>query len=107
MFALGTHPAEQFDLSEVCYEPYIHFIIHCGPPLFASLQVNEPYFIISIVPQHNLLRTDHLNKNITNKFTFHLLPKQGLSVTVSVEKNNTPFPLSTIAIALLSLLLLH
>ena len=105
---LATHPAEQLGLFEVFYVFSIHFSIHCGAPLFVGLQVNQPYFMISTVPYHNLFRTDNLDKNRSQTFTFHFLPEQSLSVTVSVEKNNnTLFPLSTIAIALLSLLLLH
>ena len=83
---LDTNPTEQFGLFEVCYVPYIDFSIHCGAPLFVGLQVNQPYFFIITVRYNNLLRTDHLNWNLIKIFTFHFLPKQGLSVAVSMEK---------------------
>ena len=85
MISFAPHPADQLGLSEILYVPSIQFCIHCGAPLFVGLQVNHPYFMISTVPQHNLLRTDHLNKNLKQIFTFHFLPKQDHSVAVSVE----------------------
>ena len=107
MLSFIPTPADQLGLSEVFYSSPIYFSIDSGVPLFVGLQVNKPYFLIIAVRYHNLLRTDHLDKNRPQPFTFHFLPKQSLSVNVGVQKNNTPFPLSTIAIALLSLLLLH
>ena len=103
MVILDTLPADQLGLSEVCYEPSIHFSIHCGAPLIVGLQVNQPYFMIVSVRHHNLLWTDYRNKNTPKIFTFHSLPKQGFSVAVSVEKNRTI--LSNILSVLLSLLL--
>ena len=73
--ALVPHPADQFGLFEVCFVPSIYFSIHWGAPLFAGLQVNQPYFFVITVRSHNLLRTDYLNKNITKIFTFHFLPE--------------------------------
>ena len=61
--------------------------------------------MVSTVPYHNLLRTDHLNLKKAPINSFDFLPQQNLSVTVSVEKNINSLPLSTIVIALLSLLL--
>ena len=105
MLSFGTHPADQFGLFEVFYFSSIHFCIHCGTPLFVGLQVNQPYFFVITVPYHNLLRTDHLNKNTQKIFTFHFLPKQDLSVAVSVKKKQRT--LSKILNVLLSSLLLH
>ena len=105
MISFVPTPTEQFGLSEVCYTPPINFSIHCGAPLFVGLQVNEPYFAIIIVPYHNLLRTDHINKNLIQIFTFHFLLKQNFSVGVSVE--NKYSTLSNVLNVLLSSLLLH
>ena len=107
MLSFIPTPADQLGLSEVVNLFSTDLCIQCGTPLFVGFQVNQPYFFIVFVRYHNLLRTDHLDKNRPQPFTFHFLPKQSLSVNVGVQKNNTPFPLSTIAIALLSLLLLH
>ena len=82
------HPTEQLSLFEVCCVSLLILRIHCGAPFIVHLQVNQPYFFISIVVYHNLLRTDHINLNILQIVTFHFLPKQYLSVAVSVEKNN-------------------
>ena len=103
MLSFIPFPADHFGLSEVCYEPSIHFSIHCGAPLIVGLQVNQPYFMIVSVRHHNLLWTDYRNKNTPKIFTFHFLPKQGFSVAVCVEKNRTM--LSNILSVLLSLLL--
>ena len=105
MIAFKSSPAEQFCLSEVLYVSSIHFSIHCGAPFLVSLQVDQPYFYIVTVRYHNLLRTHHLNINTPKICTFHFLPEQGISVAVSMEKNNTRFTVSTIMIVLLSLLL--
>ena len=43
-------PANQFGLFKVLYVSYCYLCVHCGAPLFVSLQVNEPYFIILTVP---------------------------------------------------------
>ena len=75
MFALDTHPADQLDLFEVYYTPPINFSIQCSAPLFVGFQVNQQYFFIVSVRYHNLLRTDHLNRNIIQIFTFHFLPE--------------------------------
>ena len=103
MLSLGTHPADQFGLSEVFYTPYTYLGIHCGAPFLVGLQVNQPYFFITSVRYHNLLWTDHFSCNIPKIFTFHFLPKQGISVAVSVEKKYAT--LSNVLNALLSLLL--
>ena len=84
----SPHPTEQLSLFEVCCVSLLILRIHCGAPFIVHLQVNQPYFFISIVVYHNLLRTDHINLNILQIVTFHFLPKQYLSVAVSVEKNN-------------------
>ena len=88
MMSFIPHPTEQFGLFEVCCVSLLILRIHCGAPFIVHLQVNQPYFFISIVVYHNLLRTDHINLNILQIVTFHFLPKQYLSVAVSVEKNN-------------------
>ena len=81
---LGTNPADQFGLFEVLYVPSIQFSIHCSAPFPVGLQVNQPYFFVFTVPYHSLFRTDHFDSNIPQIFAFHFLPKQGLSVAVSV-----------------------
>ena len=86
MVVLDTHPADQFGLSEACYVPSNHFSIHCDAPLFVGLQVNQPYFFVITVRSHNLLRTDHFDRNIPAMVNFHFLPEQYLSVFVSVKK---------------------
>ena len=88
VFSYIPHPTDQFSLFEVRYVSFIHLDISVGAPFLVGLQVNEPYLIIVIVRHHNLLRTDNLNPNIPQVFSFHFLPEQGLSVGVSVEKNN-------------------
>ena len=102
---LDTNPTEQFGLFEVCYVPYIDFSIHCGAPLFVGLQVNQPYFVIRSVWEHNLLRTDHLYSDLPITFSFHFLPEQYLSVAVSVKKKY--ITLSILLNVLLSSLLLR
>ena len=105
MIAFIPSPAEQFCLSEVSYLSHTYFSIHCGAPLFVGLQVDQPYFLIIIVTYHNLFRTDHFDSNKPIIFNFHFLPKQGLSVAVSVKKKYRM--LSKILNVLLSSLLLH
>ena len=105
MIFFRPSPADQFGLIEVCYVSPINLCIHFGAPFLVGLQVNQPYFYIVTVRYHNLLRTDHLNINTPKICTFHFLPEQGISVTVSMEKINTRFTISTIMIVLLSLLL--
>ena len=97
-------PADQFALFEVPYVCFIYFGIHWGAPFLVGLQVNQPYFSISTLPYHNLLRTDHLNWNLIQIFNFHFLPEQNLSFGVSVKKNNASFAFSTLEIALLRML---
>ena len=105
MISYVTHPAEQLGLFEVLYVPQINFSIKCGAPLFAGLQVNQPYFMIVFIPYNNLLQADHLNINMPAMATFYFLPKQGFSVAVSVKKKYRM--LSKILNVLLSSLLVH
>ena len=101
--AILSHPTEQFALSEVFDVFSNYYSIHCGAPLFAGFQVNQPKCWVVFVQYHSLLRTDHINRNIPNIYTFHFLPQQYLSVAVWVEKKH--FALLIIWVALLSLLL--
>ena len=84
MLSLVPHPADQFGLFEVLYVPPNYFSIHFSALLFVGLHINQPYFFVIIVPYHSLFRTDHFDSNIPQIFAFHFLPKQGLSVAVSV-----------------------
>ena len=86
MIIFEPHAAEQFGLSEVVNLFSTDLCIQCGTPLFVGFQVNQPYFMIVSVPYHNLLGTDHLNRNQPTTFTFHFLSEYGLSVGVSVKK---------------------
>ena len=104
LVARETHPAEQLGLFEICYVSPIILSIHCGAPLSVCFQVNQPYFFIVIVIYNNLLRTDHLNFNPPKLFNFHFLPKQNLSVAVSVKNRTMLFNILSV---LHSSLLLH
>ena len=75
MAGILSPPADQLGLFKICYESFIRLHVHCGAPLFVCFQVNQPYFFINPVQHHNLLRTDHLDINIHQIFTFHLLPE--------------------------------
>ena len=88
MNSFSPFPAEQFGLSIVCYASFNYFRIHCGTPFLVGLQVNDPYFIISTVPYHNLFRADHIDGHIIQLFTFHFFSKQDLFVNVGVKNNN-------------------
>ena len=105
MLSFVPTPADHFGLFEVLYVSSIHLRIHCGAPLFVGLQVNQPYFVIRSVWEHNLLRTDHLYSDLPITFSFHSLPEQYLSVAVSVKKKY--ITLSILLNVLLSSLLLR
>ena len=52
MIYILPSPADQLGLIKVCYlvSTYLGIRIRCDAPLFASLQVNHPYFFINYVP---------------------------------------------------------
>ena len=83
----GTSPADQFGFFEVCHSIPANLSIHSSAPFFVGLQINQPYFIVT-VRYNNLLRTDHFD---SSGLTPHYLPKKVLSVSVGVEKNKFTF----------------
>ena len=105
MISSVPFPAAQFGLSEVLYVSPNYFSIHFSALLFVGLHINQPYFFVIIVPYHSLFRTDHFDRNIPQMFAFDFLPKQNLSVAVSVE-NKYP-TLSNVLNVLRSSPLLH
>ena len=60
-----AYPAKQLSFLEVCNFSCIKFEagIQPGPGLFMGLQIDEPYFVIPSVPNHNLFWTDHQDGN--------------------------------------------
>ena len=75
IIVFDTHPTDQLSLFEIFHVTSECWNIHFGAPFFVGLQVNVPYLMIVSVPYNNLLRTDHLNRNMKTIFTFHVLPE--------------------------------
>ena len=90
MVAFFTRPTYPISFCEVLHKSSIYSSIHFSSPFLVCFQVNQPYVISIMVPDHHLPWTNHLQRNITQIFAFQLLPKLGITVAVSMEKNYAP-----------------